>query len=106
MTPSQPQDPLLDLSATAESPDGLIEVTVGAFGELRELHLDPRIQRRQDAEALAAAILATVRAAAGTAADLTFDLVRDQLAPGATRAEADLLFGPALRELDRCLGQR
>jgi hypothetical protein len=50
------------ISATARSPDGLVEVTVGAEGQIQRLHLEERI-RQQPASKSADQILATVRAA-------------------------------------------
>lgn len=46
--------------ATAISPDRLIRVTVTARGDVPQLEFDPAIYDRQDAPALAAAILATL----------------------------------------------
>ena len=51
-----------DLSATARSRDGLIEVTVGAEGQLARLHLDERI-RQQSAAATSHSIMETLQAA-------------------------------------------
>ncbi|MEV8378401.1 YbaB/EbfC family nucleoid-associated protein [Kribbella sp. NPDC056861] len=45
-----------DTTGTAQSPDGLVEATVGLYGEVRELVLDPRVYRSPDAEALAGRI--------------------------------------------------
>ncbi|GAA2826975.1 YbaB/EbfC family nucleoid-associated protein [Crossiella cryophila] len=94
------QRALADLTATAESPDGLVEATVGAFGDLRELDLDPRHQRGRDAAALAETILATVRAAAHAAAATAYHVLAPDLPPDLDPDEADLLFGPALHALD------
>ncbi|GAA2842294.1 YbaB/EbfC family nucleoid-associated protein [Crossiella cryophila] len=85
---------------TTESPDGLVEVTVGPCGDLHELWLDPRHQRTKDAAALAATILATARAATAAARRAATGPVP----PDADPALADPLFGPVLRELDRRLG--
>ena len=85
---------MTDVTATAISPDGMVEVTAGPLGELRGLRLDPRHMRTPDAEALAATILTTTRVAAREArATLAAD-------------ETDPLFGPVLRELDRLIGPR
>ncbi|MGO1056130.1 YbaB/EbfC family nucleoid-associated protein [Crossiella sp. CA198] len=94
------QRALAELTATAASPDGLVEATVGAFGDLRELDLDPRHHRSRDATALAATILATVRAATSTAAIAACEVLAPDLPPDLDPAEADLLFGPALHALD------
>lgn len=91
---------LADVRATAESDDGLVEVTVGGRGELLELALDPRVYRNTDARALADDILATVRRAAGKARDQVYALTRDSLPPHTDPARVDLEFDPALRRLD------
>ncbi|MDA3647203.1 YbaB/EbfC family nucleoid-associated protein [Saccharopolyspora indica] len=100
------QREVADIAATAESPDGLVEATVGAFGDLRELYLDPRHHRSRDAATLAANILTAVRAAEKSAARAAFEVIAGRLPPGTNPDEADLLFGPALHELDRRLGSR
>jgi DNA-binding protein YbaB len=51
------------VQATAESADGMIQVTVGPHGELVDLTLRPGIYRTPDSNALAAQILATTREA-------------------------------------------
>jgi DNA-binding protein YbaB len=95
---------VFDLTATAGSADGIVMATVGVLGDLRELRLDPRLYRSRDADALAAEIVATVRSAAKCAAQEAFHAVAAQLPPGTDPEEADLLFGPALHELERPSG--
>ncbi|TML24135.1 MAG: YbaB/EbfC family nucleoid-associated protein [Actinobacteria bacterium] len=58
------QRQIAQLQATAESPDGLVEVTVGPRGELVSLKLRPGIYRAPDSDRLAELILATTRDAA------------------------------------------
>jgi hypothetical protein len=58
---------LRDIRATEYSPDGLITAVVGGRGDLLELELHPRIFREQNATALAASIMDTVRSAAAAA---------------------------------------
>lgn len=53
---------LAALSATARSPDGLIEVTVAASGTVTALRLDERI-RQQSAARTATQVVATIGAA-------------------------------------------
>jgi DNA-binding protein YbaB len=55
---------IAEVQATAESPDGLVQVTVGPRGELVNLKLRPGIYRTPDSEGLAVLILATTREAA------------------------------------------
>lgn len=94
---------LADLRATGESPDGLVTATVGAHGDLRDLTLDPRVYRNADSDELTAQVLAAARAAAdhagGTAIDMIDALLPDQVDP----EHVDLVFDPALYELDRVL---
>ncbi len=57
------QQRIAQVQATAESPDGLVTVTVGPRGELIDLKLHPGIYRRPDSDGLAETILATTREA-------------------------------------------
>ena len=87
-------------TGTAESPDGLIEATVGVYGELVELEIDARIYRTQDAAALAEQI----RAAVNSAHESAQDQVRRDLARYLTTRDEDpsgLAFGPFLSKLGR-----
>jgi DNA-binding protein YbaB len=97
---------LADLTATAESPDGMVVVTVGVFGDLRALRLDPGLYRSPDAPGVAACILAAVRAAAADVTAQAHGLVAAQLPAGTRPQQADVLFGPILHELDRRIGMR
>jgi len=60
---SSTQRELMQVTGTAWSPDRLIKATVGPRGQLVELEIDPRVYRRPNSTALAASIVATVRAA-------------------------------------------
>ena len=82
-----------EVAGSAVSPDGLVEATVGVYGELVELVLDARIYRTQDAEALAGQIQAVVNEARSAAQDD----VRRELAkylPTGADGPADLAFKP------------
>jgi len=57
------QKKMLNATATVQSDDGLITVTVGPRGQLIDLQIDPRIYRRPDAGLLAHTILETTRRA-------------------------------------------
>ena len=86
------------MTATARSQDGLVEVTVGAEGQLQRLHLDERT-RRQSAAATARAVLATIRAAQD-------DLIRQFAQATADTVGPDSETGRALTEsLRRRLGR-
>ncbi|OXM45629.1 YbaB/EbfC family nucleoid-associated protein [Amycolatopsis alba] len=93
------QDRIARLRATAESDDGLISATVGGYGELVELVLDPRVYRAPDSVALARSVKDTIHRAAERAQEQCAALLAGHVPenPGA----ADLRFGPALRQLDR-----
>lgn len=85
------------MSATARSRDGLVEVTVGAEGQLAELHLDERTRQRS-AAATARTIMETVQAA-------KLDLIRQFEAATAETVGADSETGRTLTEsLRRRLG--
>lgn len=94
------QRAVAELTATAESPDGLVAATAGPYGQVRALDLDPRIYRTRDPEALADSVLAAVRAATEAAAREVFDVVADLLPAHADPADTDLSIDPLLHELD------
>jgi DNA-binding protein YbaB len=54
-----------ELTATARSRDGLVEVAVGAEGRIKHIHLDERT-RQQSAEATSRALMETLRAASAS----------------------------------------
>lgn len=68
------RDGLDEIEGTATNDAGTISATVGGRGNLRDLVLDQRVYRDANAAALAADILATLRAAAQKAADEAFQL--------------------------------
>ncbi|MFI1995572.1 YbaB/EbfC family nucleoid-associated protein [Actinoplanes sp. NPDC020271] len=70
---------VLAVTGTANSPDGLITVTVGPRGQLIDLRIDPRVYRQPNAGALAATILATSRAAVEQAAERTREIVDERM---------------------------
>ncbi|UQS24716.1 YbaB/EbfC family nucleoid-associated protein [Amycolatopsis thermalba] len=74
---------IADVTATADSPDGLISATVAGRGELTELHLDPRLFRSPDSKALAASILDTIRDAVDDSREQITEITREYLPPGA-----------------------
>jgi hypothetical protein len=81
------------------SADGFLTATAGYLGTLLELHVDPRVYRVRDAGALARTVLDTARTAADRATLAAFEAV----AMPPTHDDVDLLFNPALRELDRLI---
>jgi DNA-binding protein YbaB len=66
---------LFEVTGTAWSEDRLIRAVVGPRGHLLELHIDPRIYRRPDSGALAASIVATVKAAVAQASARTQEII-------------------------------
>lgn len=70
---------LADIEGTATNDAGTITATVGGRGEVRELVLDQRVYRDANAAALADDILATLRAAAASAADEACRLTKKAL---------------------------
>lgn len=89
-----------EITATADSPDGLISATVGARGELLELELNPRIYREPDSQRLAADITEVIKQAVAEAQREVFELVRVFLPDGAEFGEVDLDFDPFLHTAD------
>ncbi|GAB3813046.1 YbaB/EbfC family nucleoid-associated protein [Kribbella italica] len=87
-----------DTEGTAQSPDGLIEATVGLYGEVRELVLDPRIYRTVDATALAEAVRDVINKAVGEA-QATAAGQLSSLLPGGLSEPSDLAFAPLDAEL-------
>lgn len=57
------QRQMMRVTGTAWSDDRLIKAVVGPRGQLLELEIDPRVYRTPNSKALAASIVATVRAA-------------------------------------------
>ena len=96
------QQTLAALQVTAESPDGLVRATVGPRGQLVDLHIDHRSYRTVDADELAFAIVATVRAAVADTTEQVRKLVGDHL-PADSDGSAFLPdgdFGQFLRRQD------
>ncbi|MCO1582067.1 YbaB/EbfC family nucleoid-associated protein [Crossiella sp. SN42] len=95
------RDGMREITATADSPDGLITATVGARGEVLELELNPRIFRDPDSQRLAEDIVETIQRAVEEAQRQVFDLVRDFLPAGADPETADLDFDPFLHSVSQ-----
>lgn len=87
-------------TGTAESADGLVEATVGVYGELVELVLDSRIYRTPDAEALAAQIRTAINEAHSKAQDAVRSKLTD-LFPMNLDGPEDFAFEPFLRMAGR-----
>ncbi|GAA0522752.1 hypothetical protein GCM10011581_33790 [Saccharopolyspora subtropica] len=91
---------IADIEATAESPDGLIRATVVGRGEVSELHLDPRIYRTTDSQALAASIVDTIRDAVEQSREQLFEITRQYLPPNAKFENTDVHTDPFLHHLN------
>jgi len=68
-------DRLAELTATAESRDGLVRVTVGPRGQVRDIELDPRVYRKLSPSQLARAIMEQIGGATEQVADRTKELM-------------------------------
>lgn len=93
------QKQILGVTGVAWSDDRMVKALVGPRGQLVELEIDPRVYRRPNSKALAASIVATVRAAAEQAAaktqsimDENMPMVKDLIRPG-------LIDGVDMRQL-------
>lgn len=100
------------LTETAYSDDGLVRVTVGAHGELKDLVLDPRIYRSSDAAILAATIVGTVNRAVAAAANRMVEMTEPLLPDGGllidrdADGQVDLSFDAMIRRLQPGGGDR
>lgn len=79
---------ILEITGTAWSDDRLVKAVVGPRGQLVDLEIDPRVFRNPNSKALAAAILATVRAAVEDSMRQGRE-VRDELVPKDLQALAE-----------------
>src|SRR5262245_17783648 len=73
------QREMSELTATADSPDGAVRVTVGPKGDLVKLEINPRAHRALDSVTLAETIVATTRQAAAKAAERLREIVEPNL---------------------------
>ncbi|SFB35795.1 Conserved DNA-binding protein YbaB [Amycolatopsis marina] len=92
---------IADITATADSPNGLISATVVGRGELRELYLDPRIYRTADSKALAEAIVDTVHEAVEMSREQLFAITRQFLPKDAKLPATDVHTDPFMHQLDK-----
>lgn len=95
---------LEQMRVAATSGDGLVRVVVGARGEFHDLTRDPSVLRRPDGDALAREIVRTAGDAGQRAAADAGELLGPFV--GRRRGEpVDVIFDPALAELDRCIAR-
>jgi DNA-binding protein YbaB len=73
------QQRMLAVTGVAWSTDRMIKAVVGPRGHLLELEIDPRLLRRPDSKALAASIVATVKAAVEDAGEQSRALLEESL---------------------------
>lgn len=99
------RDGIDDIRGTGYSDDGLITAVVGGRGELRELELDPRIYREQNATALASRIVATIRDAAAEAEREATKFAQEVI-PQSARGDFDPMYDPVLHLLGDTPGGR
>ncbi len=79
---TETQRKIIEVTGTAWSENRLIKAVVGPRGQLIDLQIDPRVYRTPNSTALAASILATVRAATDQAMAQTREII-DQAMPDA-----------------------
>jgi DNA-binding protein YbaB len=84
-----------DTTGSAQSPDGLIEATVGMYGDVRDLVIDPRVYRNPDAKALAGQIRDVINEAGQDAQQVAAGQL-SSLFPRGTDDPAELAFEPFL----------
>ncbi|MFF1817242.1 YbaB/EbfC family nucleoid-associated protein [Kribbella sp. NPDC058245] len=87
-----------DTTGTAQSPDGLIEATVGMYGDVRELILDPRILRTPNVAALAEQLRQVLNDAGWEAQQAAAKQLPD-LFPRGTDDPAELAYEPFLAQI-------
>jgi DNA-binding protein YbaB len=87
-------------TGTAESPDGLVEATVGVYGEVVGLVLDARVYRMPDADVLAEQIRTVINDAHSKAQDAVRTKLTD-LFPMDLGGAEDFAFEPFLRMAGR-----
>lgn len=90
-------------TGTAESPDGLVQATVGVYGEVVDLVIDARVYRTPDADVLASQIRAAIDAARAEAQDAVRKTLTDLFPVNLDGAE-DFAFEPFLRMAGRSAG--
>ena len=73
------QKQMLKITGVAWSDDSLIKAVVGPRGQLIELEIDPRVYRKPNSSALAAAIVATVRLAVADAARKSREIIEQNV---------------------------
>ena len=76
---AETQRKVFEVTGTAWSEDRMVKAVVGPRGQLIELEIDPRIYRKPNSKALAASILATVRAAVEQAVAKTEEILAENL---------------------------
>jgi DNA-binding protein YbaB len=96
------QQRLSTMQVSAESPDGLVRVTVGPRGQLVDLRLDRQIYRDMDAEQLARTIVATTQDAVAKTTAQVEELMAGYLPPesGSMQFLRDNNFANLLRRQD------
>jgi DNA-binding protein YbaB len=99
------QEKIQELSVTAVSRDGLVRVTVGSDGKVRDLQLDSRIYHSADSAKLASTIVDTMTVAAQEAREQVLDICRPHIPTDALEQYASGDFTQALTRFRQHLPQ-
>jgi DNA-binding protein YbaB len=81
-----------DITGSAQSPDGLVTVTVGAQGDVRDLRFDPRTYRKLSPSELSETIVELISAATEKASTEVAELIR----PLVGDLPFETVFGPGV----------
>jgi DNA-binding protein YbaB len=102
------QERLAAMQVTAESPDGLVRVTVGPRGQLIDLHIDRRAYRDLDPDRLARTILTTTQDAVAKTTTQVQELMAGYLPPesGSLQFLKDGNFGSLLHRQDALMREQ
>jgi DNA-binding protein YbaB len=95
------QQDIQAVSVTAVSRDGLVRVTIGHDGRVRDLQLDSRIYRNADSSKLARTILDTIEVATVEARQRVMELCKPHVPAGALEDYASGNLKQAMVRLQR-----
>ena len=99
------QRQMAELTVTAESENGLVEVTVGARGQVLDVKIDPRVYRQPDEAELGRQVLGAIQKASAQVTDQIRELMATVLpaGSGAMRFLDDNNLGSLLHHSDEIM---